>query len=253
MKLPFLQFYPADYMRDTRALSLAAKGGWVDVMCMLHGSSTRGTMKLPLVGWARVMGSTVDQADDVVRELEIMGVCDVIRGGNGDVTISSRRMLRESITKEQTRLRVARHRSNADCNAGGNADVTDNKSEVRSQKLETKKSEDQSIDPSAPPPAPLPAESIYQAYPRKQGKADALKAIEKAIKAGHAPERLLERTQAFATATALWPEVDRNFIPHPATWFNRGSYDDDPATWERKTAGNNRVGTMTAQDHAHGF
>jgi len=73
---------------------------------------------------------------------------------------------------------------------------------------------------------------IYEAYPRKSGKADALKAIQKALVA-HPAEKLLAATQAYATATAAWPEADRKFIPHPATWFNRGSYDDDPETWKR--------------------
>lgn len=137
MKLPFIQFFPSDYMRDTRALSLAAKGGWVDVMCMLHGSSTRGTMTLPVVGWARVMGATVDQSAAVIDELDAMKVAEVIRTGNGDVTISSRRMLRDAITREQTRLRVRSYRRNTHCNGGSNGDVTGQKSEARSQKPET--------------------------------------------------------------------------------------------------------------------
>jgi hypothetical protein len=44
---------------------------------------------------------------------------------------------------------------------------------------------------------------------------------------------LLERTQAYAAAVAKWPAADKQFIPHPATWFNRGSYDDDPKEWQR--------------------
>lgn len=136
VKLPFFQFYPSDYKRDTCALSLAAKGGWIDILCMLHGAQNRGTMTLPDVGWARLMGATVDQAAAVIDELAAMHVAEVIRGSNGEVTISSRRMLRDAITREQTRLRVLRHRSNAACNANGNDKVTDKKSEVRSQKPE---------------------------------------------------------------------------------------------------------------------
>jgi hypothetical protein len=139
MKLPFFQFYPADYKRDTCALSLAAKGGWTDVMCMLHGAQNRGTLTLPLIGWARVMGASVDQADTVISELDVMHIADVKREGNGDVTISSRRMLREHITKEQTRLRVERHRRNTACNGIGNDDVTDKKAETRRQKTEEEK------------------------------------------------------------------------------------------------------------------
>jgi hypothetical protein len=90
------------------------------------------------------------------------------------------------------------------------------------------------------------AEDIYAAYPRKVGKQGAIKAIQKAAKiigpkatsmTRFCPyEILLERTQAFAKATASWPQEERHFICHPATWFNRGSYDDDPKEWERNTA-----------------
>ncbi len=83
MKLPFFQFYPSDYKRDTCALSLATKGGWIDILCMLHGAQNRGTMTLPVVGWARVMGATVDQATAVIDELAAMNVAEVVRGGNG--------------------------------------------------------------------------------------------------------------------------------------------------------------------------
>lgn len=90
-------------------------------------------------------------------------------------------------------------------------------------------------------------EDIYAAYPRKEAKQDALRAISKAIEAnkiarlgggwsgvGHFADYLLARTQAYAAAVATWIPDDRKFVPHPATWFNRGSYDDDPTLWERK-------------------
>jgi len=79
-------------------------------------------------------------------------------------------------------------------------------------------------------------EAIYSAYPRKVAPADALKAIAKAIAKGKAPAHLLERTAAYAAATALWTEDELRFIPHPATWFNGGRYDDDPKTWLSKAA-----------------
>lgn len=135
MKLPFLQFFPADYMRDTRVLSLAAKGGWVDILCMLHGASIRGSMELPIVGWARLMGATVDQAEAVISELEVMSIADVTRC-NGNVTLTSRRMVREYISRNQNKMRVARHRDNAACNGIGNDNVTVNKSEGISQSKE---------------------------------------------------------------------------------------------------------------------
>ena len=85
-------------------------------------------------------------------------------------------------------------------------------------------------------PTPSQIESIYNAYPRKVGKKDALKAIAKAIKQLDDDGRdgqvfLLDRVMAYAKATS---GGDKQFIPHPATWFNRGSYDDDPSEWDKE-------------------
>lgn len=76
---------------------------------------------------------------------------------------------------------------------------------------------------------------IYSAYPRKVGKQGAIKAIQKAVR-GAGMDKLLKAVKAYAKATESWPEEDRKYIPHPATWFNRGSYEDDPKEWERNTA-----------------
>jgi hypothetical protein len=82
------------------------------------------------------------------------------------------------------------------------------------------------------------SEMVYQLYPRKIGKKQALKAIEKAITdlmtaENYSLERavacLKERTRSFAES----PAGQRgSYTPHPATWFNRGSYRDDPKEWQ---------------------
>ena len=83
---------------------------------------------------------------------------------------------------------------------------------------------------ATPAGSTLAAEDIYAAYPRKVAKKDALRAICNAMKtAGR--EKLLSATKQYAAAMAKCPLEERKFIPHPATWFNRGSYDDDPAEW----------------------
>lgn len=151
MKLPFLQFYPSDYLVDTRILTLSARGAWVDILCVLHGSSTRGTATFPVRGWSRIMGVSDAEFKTTIEEIDAMKVGNVIRCSNGDVTITCRRMLNEAITREQTRLRVQNHRNkerNNERNAPSNASVTPNKSEVISHKLE----EEGESDAEAPPP-----------------------------------------------------------------------------------------------------
>ena len=165
-KLPFLQFYPSDYLVDTRVLSLAARGAWVDIICVLHASSTRGTLTLPARGWARIMGASEEDFQSALAEIEEMKVGDVMRECNGNVIVTCRRMMNESITREQTRLRVQNYRKkhgNKASNEGSNAGVTDNKSEVISHKSE----EEEGSGVVTPPPA---LTSDQKEKPQKQPK-----------------------------------------------------------------------------------
>ena len=112
------------------------------------------------------------------------------------------------------------------------------------------------VNPSLPlsdQPAPFVIRviDIYAAYPRKEAPRDAHKAIQRAIDHIRSEQRpgleipvehwLLERVKAYAAAVALWPKEDRIYIPHPSTWFNKGRYDDDPATWKREGSGKGRA------------
>ena len=70
---------------------------------------------------------------------------------------------------------------------------------------------------------------FWAIYPNKKGKGAALKAWQKL-----APSESLTTTILAALARQqTWPEWTKDggqFIPHPATWLNRGSWDDEPAS-----------------------
>jgi uncharacterized protein YdaU (DUF1376 family) len=121
-KMPAFQFYPGDWIQDTRVLSLAAKGAWIDILCALWRSQTRGSLTLPLMGWARLLGCTADQAAAVITALVDMQICEsnldesLSRGLlSGDrkekVRLESRRMLREENDRKNNALYQERHRS----------------------------------------------------------------------------------------------------------------------------------------------
>jgi hypothetical protein len=77
------------------------------------------------------------------------------------------------------------------------------------------------------------AREIYEAYPLHTAPKAAIRAIEQALRSRPAAD-LMAACQAFAAAVATWPSADRaRFVPHPATWFNQGRYDDDPRAWFR--------------------
>jgi uncharacterized protein YdaU (DUF1376 family) len=142
MNLPFFQFYPSDHIRDTRALTLPAKGAWFEILCQLHSAEQRGRLSLTIEAWARLIGASPDETEKVIAELEELRIADISRdASNAKVTIACRRMLRELITREQTRLRVQKYRANqaeASSALSGNTDVTRKKSETRIQKPESR-------------------------------------------------------------------------------------------------------------------
>lgn len=83
-------------------------------------------------------------------------------------------------------------------------------------------------------------EEIYRAFPLKVARLDAMKAIAKALerlRSGESPAVTPEMAEEFLLAAvkefASSPAGNRGkFTPHPATWFNKGRYLDDRATWK---------------------
>jgi hypothetical protein len=76
------------------------------------------------------------------------------------------------------------------------------------------------------------ADVVYQVYPRKVARPEALKSIARAIK-HHGFDKVYERTALFKSICRE-NDQDPAFIAHPATWYNQQRYLDDPATWVRK-------------------
>lgn len=114
-----MKFEPALWLADTRPLSPAAKGAWIDTISQMVHSVTRGSLRLSLAGWARLWSMTCDQAKGVVDELDATRIADVIRDSNGDVTLICRRLVREAREHQQMVERVARHRGKRGDVGGG--------------------------------------------------------------------------------------------------------------------------------------
>jgi hypothetical protein len=82
------------------------------------------------------------------------------------------------------------------------------------------------------PPASV-IDAIYWAYPRhvkpEAARKAIVKALERLVRVNKTHDYLLERTRAFAAS----PAGQRGCMtPHPASWFNAGGYDTDPAQWQ---------------------
>lgn len=69
---------------------------------------------------------------------------------------------------------------------------------------------------------------IYNAYPKHVAREAALKAISKALKSIGFDD-LLQAVKDYSQAVA---GSDKDLLPHPATWFNGGCWQDDRSTWK---------------------
>ena len=103
-------------------------------------------------------------------------------------------------------------------NVTGHSD-TDTETNLNSLSLlnseEGKKSEEGEFD------------SFWNAYPRKVGKKAAQKAFQNAQNRPRIDDLLL--SISIQRASPQWTKEGGQFIPHPATWLNRGQWDDVPA------------------------
>ena len=68
-KLPFMQFYTRDWLQDTRRLNPSTKGHWMDLLCAMWDSPTRGQIAWTLSAYARHLGVSVEEAEVVLHEL----------------------------------------------------------------------------------------------------------------------------------------------------------------------------------------
>ena len=77
MKRPAFQFYPADWRSNAklRRCSEAARGAWMDVLCVLHDSDEYGVVRYPLAELARAAGVPL-------RLLKELAAKDVLKGAD---------------------------------------------------------------------------------------------------------------------------------------------------------------------------
>jgi len=117
-KAPAFQFYVRDWLSDPelQMTSSATRGVWINALCFMWESKERGKLEGTMEELAKILNSTNGDFEQFLKDVETHKFCDV-RICNTNVTLINRRMYREQKERENTRLRVARLRSNAKCNA----------------------------------------------------------------------------------------------------------------------------------------
>lgn len=120
---PWLKFFPTDWRADQslRVVSLAARGLWIECMCIMHEADPYGHLVVngrPVTDTqlASLTGATPDHLAELLAELEAAGVFS--RNGKG--VIYSRRMTRDH-KKAQTARKTGKSGGNPTlCKTKGN-------------------------------------------------------------------------------------------------------------------------------------
>src|SRR3990167_8356991 len=154
-KLPYMQFYPSDWLQNTQILSLEAQGAWMKLLCALWVAPDRGQIRWPESHLDIFWGLHRLDSNPIWEELYLsevgeFGIDEEQINGQAKrfVTVKCRRMIKEERQRKQGFERLKRFR---------NADVTEKKrriyqkSEVRSHiksKRATQLPEDFSVSDS---------------------------------------------------------------------------------------------------------
>lgn len=93
---------------------------------------------------------------------------------------------------------------------------------------EEKRGEEKIKPHSSPAAMSVCFDAFWFAYPRKVGKATALKTWSK-LKLDSKSNEILEAI-ARCKNSEQWRKEGGAFVPHPTTWLNRGGWDDNPVT-----------------------
>src|SRR5262245_40705133 len=114
-KLPSLQFYPGDWLRDpVSGCSLAAQGLWLRLMILMHDSERYGYLSqsgspIPREQLARRCGCcSLAEFDLLFAELESAGIPSRTQDG----MVYSRRMSRDAEERRKATARKAKERAN---------------------------------------------------------------------------------------------------------------------------------------------
>lgn len=89
-------------------------------------------------------------------------------------------------------------------------------------------------------PSESECEEVYQLYPRKERKKDALRYIKRDVKAGLVSINELKK-HVVEFANSEWVRTcEHDYIPHAGAWFYQRRWQDDHAEWHKPRAGPNQ-------------
>ena len=244
MSKPSFQFYPGDWRKDAnlRRCSPAARGVWMDILCVMHDSEEYGVLRWPLKDVAQAAGAAMAH----VRELVDKGV---LRGHDKHVTQTyvhaprSGRKLGDPVLLvgeqqgpmwysarmvKDNHVRTVRGEGSRFGDGNGDAPNASPKGGFGEcidvgQGDGSSSSSSTSVN-NTPNPSPGFAE-FWSTYPRKDGKANASKAWGK-LKPDDELQATILAAIAVQRQSDQWRRDGGKYVPHASTWLNGQRWED---------------------------
>ena len=161
-KYPFMRFYTSDWIMSTRVLTDEEKSVWIDLLCfMWDNTKQRGTMEGHWFDLARIVGRdrlTFQNCVFSMHKKGVIGMEESIKMGQESyVKLSSSRILKDIKELEKRHLRNKRYKESRPSIRRSNSGLIDaektlrsQKSEVRSQNINTSSPNGESVESAAP-------------------------------------------------------------------------------------------------------
>lgn len=239
--LPWMPLHIPDYLADTAHLGALESGAYLHLI--MHYWQTGGLPDEPaaLARIAKVSAHSWKKLSPTLAKF--------FQDGWKHKRIDKDRSKACEISQKRKAAAEEMHRKRA-ANAPANAEQTQRHLHPHKQVEEEAKKESPSLRSVAvsreAKPNDWPAdfrEQFWADYPRKAGKAGALKKLERVRASGGVP------WQKFITAVRTYAATaDPAYRKHPETWLNKGCWDDDPAANKNTGGGNGFGGSRALQD-----
>ena len=149
----------------------------------------------------------------------------------------------EQIDRDQAAYNEKCERNRENARKRSQTNVSDGKRSVTvaDKKEKEKEKEKEKNTPLIPPRGEgggveAAFQKFWSVYPKKRNKADALKAFRSVIKSGVSLDALLSAVEA-QRKTPQWTKDGGQYIPYPATWLNRGAWEDEDVVTVSSSAG----------------
>lgn len=229
-KQPSFQFYPGDWKRDAgvQSLSFEERGVWFEMMLLMFESAERGKLvfgtgtPMPEDAVARSLGLDRQRYVQILRKLLDYGVASkeeetgiiYCRRMVRDTELSRKRAECGKLGGNPNLLNQNSSKREAKSNQNGKQNPTPSSSSSISLKKEKIKKEKNLEDA---------AERIWQAYPKKDGKLEGIKAILKRLHEGLSEDYLLARVKAYCVCCK---GKDKSYVKNAQGWFNQARYLD---------------------------